>query len=192
MEQNVVYNIGAGGISVKDQSNLFNDGWKEYTVDVAECNPDIVSDIVGLPGIEDESADCVWASHVVEHVYWHELPNVFDAIVRVLKPSGFAFVMVPNLAAIADAIKFNLIRPMYDTPAGPVAAIDMIYGHRAQIKNNKHMQHKTGFTPQSMATILNDLKIQAVCSENNLEIISIIYKETFPEFINDPEFKVRK
>jgi SAM-dependent methyltransferase len=192
MEQNVVYNIGAGGISVKDQSNLFNDGWKEYTVDVAECNPDIVSNIIGLPGIEDESADSIWASHVVEHVYWHELPDVFNAIVRVLKPNGFGFVMVPNLAAIVDKIKHGLLETLYESPAGPVAAIDMIYGHRGTVRNNQYMQHKTGFTPQSLAMILSSLKINAVYSENDIEIVAIIYKDTFPEFIDDPEFKIKK
>lgn len=191
MEQNVVYNIGSGGISVKHQSELY-DGWKEVMVDVADCNPDIVSDIVGLEGIEDECADSVWASHVVEHVYWHELPVVFNSICRILKPTGFAFIMVPDLGSIADLIKNNLLGTLYESPGGPVAPIDMIYGNRAQVKSNQYMQHKTGFTLLSMSQVLAELDIKAVLASENNEISAILYKDVYPQFVNDREFKIRK
>jgi predicted SAM-dependent methyltransferase len=194
MDKNIVYNVGAGGLSVADQTDLFNgDYWQEYMVDVAECKPDIVSNIVGLEGISDESADCVWASHVVEHVHWHELPLVFNSILRVLKPSGFAFIMVPDLEFIVDNIKNDLLGVIYQSPAGPVSALDMIYGHRFQIESNPYMQHKTGFTQKSMSDILESLNIRTfISSRFGMELTTILYKDRYPEFIKDPEFRIRK
>lgn len=192
MKDKVIYNIGAGGISVKDHTNLFNDGWKEYTVDVAECNPDIVSNIVGLPGIEDESADAIWASHVVEHVYWHELPEVFKAFMRVLKPSGVAYIMVPDLSTIADYIKNDILGVIYQSEGGPITALDMIYGHRGQVKENSFMQHKTGFTAGSLSSILCELEINALVRPTGLELEAVLYRDVYPHFIHDPNFLLRK
>ncbi|QCQ21343.1 hypothetical protein [Desulfoglaeba alkanexedens] len=39
----------------------------------------------------------------------------------------------------------------YQSPAGPIAPIDMIYGHRASIARGNHfMAHKCGFTMDSL------------------------------------------
>jgi hypothetical protein len=41
--------------------------------------------------------------------------------------------------------------PLYVSPAGPICAIDILYGHRGYIANgNVFMAHKCGFTYQSL------------------------------------------
>jgi predicted SAM-dependent methyltransferase len=107
----IVLNIGCGNRRVKDFYPFFNQ-WKELTLDLYVEEADIKSDIVTLDGVPDESVDCIWASHVVEHQYWHEMPDVFSNMIRVLKPTGFAVIKVPDLAAIASRIEDGLIEPI--------------------------------------------------------------------------------
>jgi len=45
------------------------------------------------------------------------------------------------------AISDRLMETLYMSPAGPIAPIDILYGHRDAVANGKiHMAHKTGFT----------------------------------------------
>lgn len=186
----IVLNIGAGNTRLNSQTEWF-DGWKELRVDVADCNPDIVSDITTLKGIGDKTVDAIWASHVVEHVYFHQLKDVFINMIRVLKNDGYAIIRVPDLGAIADRIPNGLLDTVYESSAGPVAVIDMIYGHRGFVQTwNESMAHKTGFTRDSMTKILQSLNINAMIAAFNDEVIAILYKDVTPTFMDDPKFKI--
>jgi hypothetical protein len=47
------------------------------------------------------------------------------------------------------------------------------------------MTHKTGFTPKSMAQILQSLNIQALVANRGFEVVAILYKDKKPEkFLN--------
>jgi predicted SAM-dependent methyltransferase len=185
--EKIVLNVGSGNVSVKTQSSLFND-WKELKVDLDDStNPDIISDIRNLKEIDDNSIDAIWACHVVEHLCWQELPDVFNSFVRVLKNDGFCIIRVPDLGAIADLIKEKLLEPVYTTQSGlGVAPIDMIYGHRifsSSEDGNDFMLHKTGFTQQSMSEILNSLNIKCFITTAMHEVQCVIYKDKVPDFI---------
>lgn len=186
----IVLNIGAGKTNLNSQTEWF-DGWKELRVDVADCSPDIVSDITTLKGIPNKSVDAIWASHVVEHVYFHQLKDVFENMVRVLKDDGYAIIRVPDLGAIAHLIQDRLLDTHYESGAGPVAVIDMIYGHRGFVQTyNESMAHKTGFTKDSMSKILGSLSINALVAAFNDEVIAILYKDVMPTFMDDPKFRI--
>ncbi|MBE3142852.1 MAG: methyltransferase domain-containing protein [Planctomycetes bacterium] len=59
-------------------------------------HPDIVSDLeLGLP-FKDNSVDCIYANHVLEHV--KDLERVLSEIHRVLKPGGRFRVFVPHFS----------------------------------------------------------------------------------------------
>lgn len=183
MEQKLnVLNVGCGRTALKHQSNAFND-WNEIRVDsYGNDTAHIKSSIVDLKEIESESVDAVWASHVVEHCYWHQLPSVFGNMMRVINKDGFVVVRVPDLGYIADKIKEGLLEPLYDSSAGPVSPIDMLYGHRPQIDDDHEgMAHKTGFTEKSMGQILSNLGINAMVNSFNGEVVAILYKEKIPE-----------
>ena len=189
-DKKIVLNIGSGTTRLNSQIQYYND-WKELRVDVADCNPDIVSDITHLKGVPNNSVDSIWASHVVEHVYFHQLKDVFESMMRVLKDDGFAVVRVPDLGAIAHLIQDKLLDKYYDTTGGPVSPIDMIYGHRGYIQTyNESMAHKTGFTKDSMSRILRSLNINALINAFNDEVVAILYKDKAPvDVVNDPNFK---
>jgi hypothetical protein len=45
--------------------------------------------------------------------------------------------------------------PAYVSPAGPIAPLDILYGHRPQIAmGNVFMAHRTGFTARTLTQIL--------------------------------------
>lgn len=187
MEQKLnILNVGCGKTALKYQSNAF-DNWNEIRVDSYDNETaHIKSNITDLKEIENESMDAVWASHVVEHCYWHQLPDVFRALMRVLKSDGFVVIRVPDLAFIADKIKEGLLEKLYDSSSGPVSPIDMIYGHRPQIsEGSEGMAHKTGFTEKSMSQILSSLNINSLVNSFNGEVVAVLFKDKKPEkFLN--------
>jgi hypothetical protein len=71
---------------------------------------------------------------------------------RVLKPGGLLVLACPDLQYIAGLImEGRLTDTAYVAPAGPIAALDMLYGYRPQLaKGNLFMAHRTGFTQQSL------------------------------------------
>ena len=190
-DKKIVLNIGAGSTSCKTQIEYFDDDWKELTLDVAVANPNIVSDIVGMKEVPTESVDALWACHVVEHVYFHQLPELFKSILRVLKKDGFAVLRVPDIGSIAHMIENDLFTPVYDSSVGPICPIDILYSSRVLVeKYGEPMAHKTGFTKKSMETILTDLQINALINKMNGEIVTVLYKDVNPmHVVNNPKFK---
>lgn len=182
-----VLNIGAGPTSLESQTQLFKElGYTQVRVDIHPKHADVVSDLRDLKEFEDSTVDAIWASHVVEHLHFHELPSVFNSMVRVLKDDGFAIISVPNLGAIADRIRDGLLEPVYRTQSGiDVTPLDMIYGFRPDIAGDdpikSHaMMHKTGFTAKSMMQVLQSLNISALVAERDLEVVAVLYKGLQP------------
>jgi SAM-dependent methyltransferase len=172
-----VLNIGCGKVRLNSQTKIY-DGWKEVRSDYFDNDTiDVVSDILNLNEFDDESFDSVWASHIVEHNYWHDLPKVFGSIMRVLKKDGFAVIRVPDIGSIASLIEDSLLEPIYETELGPVCPIDMLYGFRVELEQYPGMAHKTCFTLKSMQQVLSNLKINAFVSSSNMEVIAILYKD---------------
>ena len=180
-DKKIVLNIGCGKTKLQSQSKYFSD-WKEIRVDAYENDTaDLITSIVDLNKVPNKSVDCIWASHVVEHNYWHDLPSVFNNMIRVLKDDGFAIIRVPDLGSIADKIKDNLLDTVYESSAGPVSVIDMIYGHRGFIESwGDGMCHKTGFTQKSMEKILSMLNIKAYVKSTDGEVVTILFKDEAP------------
>ena len=194
-DKKLVLNLGAGKVELKKQTNFF-DEWKEIRVDIKELNPDIVSDLRDLKEIPDKSIDAVWACHVIEHMYWHDLPKVLNSIVRVLKNDAFAVIRVPDLASIAHLITNDILTPVYTTENGiQITPLDMLYSYRGFFDDtnenkeyNHAMLHKTGFTPKSMAEICYSLGINAMIASKGYELCCVIYKDIIPKFILDEKF----
>jgi len=46
--------------------------------------------------IEDSTYDCVYASHVLEHIAWYRSEQAVAEVARILKPNGCFHVHVPN------------------------------------------------------------------------------------------------
>ena len=134
------------------------ENWSELRFDIdPKVNPDIIGSVVDLNGIEDASVDAVFSQHNIEHLYPHEVVPSLTNFARVLKADGFAIINCPDLQSVCEAIlKNGLLETVYTSPAGDIAPIDILYGHRASLFNNPHMAHKCGFTAPVLAGCLND------------------------------------
>ena len=145
----IVLNIGCGPPAEAGVHPYF-DAWRQIRVDVNPAvSPDIVASAVDLGGVRSGSVDAVWSSHCIEHLRAHEVPRALSEIRRVLAPSGFALIIVPDLQVLAAWIaEDRLDETIYESPAGPVTAHDMIWGFGAAIaRGDEAMAHRSGFTP---------------------------------------------
>jgi SAM-dependent methyltransferase len=154
-----VLNAGSGPRSARAVHPVFQNGrWRELRVDLdPDAWPDVVGSIVDLQAdFSDASFDAIWSSHVLEHLSAHEVPAALREFRRVLKPEGFAVISSPDLEAVAAAIgEHGIEHVLYTSPAGPISAIDILYGHRASIERGKAgMAHKTGFSCATLGKLL--------------------------------------
>jgi len=150
--------VGCGPASIKDLPGYFqNNDWQEIRLDIDEgASPDIVASILDMGLIEDGSIDALFSSHNIEHVYSHEVPVVLAEFSRVLSTDGVAVIRCPDIQSVAAAVASGaLLEPLYDSAAGPIAAIDIMYGLRSAVAAGNHfMAHKTAFTARSLASAL--------------------------------------
>lgn len=131
--------------------------WSELRLDIdPNVQPDITGTITDMSAIAAASVDALFSSHNIEHLYPHEVPVAFAEFKRVLKPDGFAVITCPDLQSVAALVaEDKLTIPAYQSPAGPIAPLDMIFGHRASVASgNTFMAHHCGFTQKVLSATL--------------------------------------
>jgi SAM-dependent methyltransferase len=132
--------------------------WREIRLDIDPANePDIVGSMLNMAEVPDGSIDAVYSSHNIEHVYAHEVPVVLGEFLRVLKPEGFLVVTCPDLQTVGALIADdNLTDAAYNSQAGPITPLDILYGHgKALAEGHLYMAHKTGFTLKTLTAALH-------------------------------------
>ena len=67
---------------------------------------------------------------------------------RVLRPDGFAVIACPDLQSVCALVADDKLTEMaYPSPAGPIAPLDILYGHRPSMaRGNLFMAHRFSFT----------------------------------------------
>ena len=152
-----VLNVGCGPRGRPHEFAGFDQGWTELRLDIDPAvAPDVVGTMTDLAAVATGSVDAVVSSHNIEHLYPHEVPLALAEFVRVLKPDGLLLVTCPDLQSVcARVAKGELASPLYVSEAGPISALDMMYGHRgAMAAGNLFMAHRCGFTLQVLADTL--------------------------------------
>jgi SAM-dependent methyltransferase len=154
-----VLHVGSGAVLPGKLHPAFDhEGWREVRLDIDPgVRPDLLSSIVDMKdAAESASHDAIWCSHNLEHLCSHEIQPALREFIRVLKPSGFALIRSPDLEAVAELILSDgLDVVVYQSPAGPITPLDMLYGHRKSIeRGNRHMRHGTGFTQERLGRVL--------------------------------------
>jgi ubiquinone/menaquinone biosynthesis C-methylase UbiE len=139
-----ILHAGSGGTSLPPH---FGD-CEEVQLDADPATgPDIVASIVDLGDIGP--FDIVYCSHTLEHIYPHEVPIALREFRRVLAEEGQLILFVPDLEGLTISEDV-----LFVSFAGPVSALDLIYGHRREIKESPFMAHHTGFTSESLEAAL--------------------------------------
>jgi SAM-dependent methyltransferase len=129
--------------------------WREIRFDVdPSVYPDIEGTLTDMHAVASGSVDAVYSSHNIEHVFPHEVHTVLLEFHRVLKEDGIVVLTCPDLRSVCQAVvNDRLLETLYESPAGPIAPIDILYGHRDSVAEGKiYMAHKTGFTYSTLGS----------------------------------------
>lgn len=174
-------NVGGGSkaISIPTQYN----GWKHLLLDIDPiAKPDVVCDARNLTDLPGAEFDSVYCSHNLEHYYRHDVPKVLTGFLHILKKDGFAYIKVPDMGSLMQFVSQNgadINDIYYQSPAGPITVLDVIYGYGKEIESsgNDYYAHKTGFTQKSLKAALLDAGfLNVFISVGELEITAIAFK----------------
>jgi ubiquinone/menaquinone biosynthesis C-methylase UbiE len=139
-----VLHVGCGG----EPLPAWLDAYDEVRLDIDPgCAPDVLAPMTDLGRIGP--FDALYCCHAVEHLYPHDVPVALREFQRVLKPGGYAVVVVPDLEGVEPTEA-----PLYDSPAGPICGLDMIYGKASMIAKSPHMAHHCGFVQSTLLEAL--------------------------------------
>lgn len=96
VDKPLVYNLGCNVFKIYlENLNIIN-------VDLnPQFEPDVVADVRDLP-FKDNSADLVWASHLVEHFQHSEAVELLKEWRRVVKPGGQVQIVTPDVEWCID------------------------------------------------------------------------------------------
>jgi hypothetical protein len=152
-------------------------GWQHDLLDIdPACSPDILCDARDLINTTPRVYDAVYCSHNLEHYYQHDVLRVLAGFRLVLKKDGFAYIRVPDGAAVMklaveNGLDFEDV--LYISPAGPIRVHDVLYGFSSRIEQNGNdfFAHKCGFSKNSLTNLLasSGFKHFFVC-EHDLEL----------------------
>jgi predicted SAM-dependent methyltransferase len=153
----------------KDQTTrtFASEDWQEQRLDIdAQVEPDLVGTMTNLSAVANASVDAVFSSHSIEHLYAHEVPAALAEFRRVLRTDGFVVVTCPDLQSVAALIaEDKLTEAAYTSPAGPIAPLDILYGHRpALARGNLYMAHRCGFTQKVLSAVLQQAGFTSVAA----------------------------
>jgi len=158
--------VGCGPKHKNQTTKGFNTAdWVEKRLDIdASVNPGVVGTMTDMSSVSEGSMQAVFSSHNIEHLYPHEVPVALAEFFRVLSGDGFAVITCPDLQSVCALVADDkLTEPAYVSPAGPIAPIDILYGHRpAMVRGNLYMAHRCGFTKKVLSATLQASGFQSV------------------------------
>ncbi len=176
-----VLHVGCGPYNPEALPKMFQtQQWREVRLDINPAvRPDILGSITDLSAVPNESVDAVYSSHNLEHIYAHEVPIALAEFYRVVKPGGFALITLPDIQRVAEFVaQGQLEEPLYQSPAGPISAIDILYGLRTALaEGNSFMAHRTAFTVETLSQKLQQAGFTRVeAKEDGLNLWAWGYK----------------
>lgn len=160
--------VGCGPKHKNQTTAGFNQpDWQERRLDIdASVQPDVVGTMTDMSAVDSASVQAIFSSHNIEHLYPHEVPVALAEFLRVLTDDGFAVITCPDLRSVCALIaEDKLTEPAYQSPAGPIAPLDILYGHRpAMARGNLYMAHRCGFTQKVLSGTLQAAGFKSVAA----------------------------
>lgn len=159
LPETIVFNVGRGARTIALPPHY--ERWRHDLLDSdQELGTGSLLDAGELSSLPQHQYDAVYCSHYLEHFHPHEIPKVLAGFLHVLKPDGFAEIIVPDLQAVAErwiTDRMDIEDILYESPTGPISIRDVFYGGGKDIEcgGGNHFAHNTGFTPKSLAAILS-------------------------------------
>ncbi len=177
-----VLNVGGNTKAIPIPAHY--EGWEHHLLDIDPSGaPEIVCDAREMHTLAAGAYDAVYCSHNLEHYYRHDLPKVLAGFLHVLAPDGFADIRVPDMKAVfEDVLKrgLDIDDVLYESPAGPITANDVIYGFGRKIAETgqDYFAHKNGFTHRSLVLALRSAGFGAVFTGSlPFEISAIAFRQ---------------
>lgn len=150
--------VGCGPKSKQQTTKGFNtDAWQEIRLDIDKAvEPDVIGTMTDMHLVANEAVDAIFSSHNIEHLYPHEVPIALKEFLRVLNEAGFLLITCPDLQSVCALVAENkLTETAYESAAGPITPLDILYGHRASMQaGNLYMAHRCGFTKDVLTKAL--------------------------------------
>jgi hypothetical protein len=151
--------VGCGFETRAGLKGFNTDAWQEVRFDInKDVKPDIEGTLTDMSRVGAGSMDALYSAHNIEHIYPHEVPQALREFHRVLTADGFVVITCPDLQSVCAAVANDkLMEPLYQSPAGPISAIDVLFGHRGfMAQGNLYMAHRGGFTYRTLEQSLFD------------------------------------
>lgn len=138
--------VGAGTASAPDWAK----GFKETRVDIESTYaPDIVANMTALGDIGQ--FDIVYCSHALEHLHPYDVEKALKEFHRVLNIGGCVIIFVPDLEDVRPTDEV-----LFESPAGNISGLDLMYGFRQVTQETEYMRHLTGFMKETMQQALEN------------------------------------
>ena len=160
--------VGCGPKKIDRTTKGFTQGaWKELRLDIDESLlPDVIGTMTDMRSVPSQSVDAIFSSHNIEHLYPHEVPQALSEFKRVLGPGGFVVLTCPDLKSVCALVANDqLTVSAYTSPAGDIAPLDILYGHRpAMARGNLYMAHRCGFTQKVLVATFQEAGFKKMAS----------------------------
>jgi SAM-dependent methyltransferase len=168
--------VGCGPLNKSHLKGFSGPEWREIRFDIdPQARPDIEGTLTDMHAVATASVDAVYSSHNIEHVYPHEVHAVLREFHRVLTEDGIVVLTCPDLRSVCEAVvNDKLMEPLYVSPMGPIAPLDILYGHRGSVERGKiYMAHKTGFTYSTLNAAFFEAGFKFSCGGARPEVYEL-------------------
>lgn len=147
-------------------------------------NPDVKGTITEPLPFETGEFDAIYASHIIEHIYKHQIIHALNEFRRVLKPGGHLYLLTPDLQGLGRFIESgDTESPLWESPAGPVRTTDLLYGFAPLIAEGyEFMAHKYLFTARTLDAALRGTGFSSRLIGRRKESIELVAIASHMEF----------
>lgn len=125
--------------------------------------------------LNSNNVDCIYTSHVFEHITRSNVEKVLIEWCRVLKPNGKLYICVPNLESLFQIYLDGIIRYEFDESARK--NVDLATGIVFGGQINRYDFHYYGYSFKTLKHLLESRGFYDVSIFDNLEMKSVFPRD---------------